>query len=220
MVAAKKACTCPTCAVVCKGRFGGCPEVWAAGLRPVAPPVVRVALAAPLAPTPAPASPAPLAPSVPAPVAAAVDPQSEPVTAALASIRDEVEVVHLDLGDILIGLKEVRATVDGLTRTTAANVDSLRQELAGVTQLLARQQAALDKLVEAQAAATGARSSYEQLVEERRLRMAAATTAEATVSPGLRGLLPRIQHVLHNGHTDAEHPIPAPDLPEADRQTS
>ena len=73
--------------------------------------------------------------------------------------------------------------------------------------------------MEAQAAATGARSSYEKLVEERRLRMAAAAAAEATVSPGLRGLLPRIQHVLHNGHTDAEHPIPAPDLPEADRQT-
>ncbi|MEA2828878.1 MAG: hypothetical protein QOG43_3317 [Actinomycetota bacterium] len=200
MVAGKKACTCATCAVVCKGRFGGCPEVWAAGPRTLGSPVVKVALTA-----------APVA----AEAASGPDALSEQVASALASIRHDVEGVHLDLNGTIIGLKEIRDAVDELARTTAANVDGLRGELAGVTQLLARQQAALDKLLEAQSTVIGARTSYEKLVEERRLRMAAAA-ADESGSAGLRGLFPRIQRSLHNGHTDAEPPIPAPDPPEAD----
>jgi hypothetical protein len=209
MVAGKKACTCPTCAVVCKGRFGGCPEVWAAGPRAVAPPVVRLALAVPLAPTPDPPAPAARnGPAAPAPPAPAVDPLPEQVTSALATIRSDVEGVHLDLGDTIIGLKEIRDAVDELTRTTTANVEALRRELSSVRQLLAEQQTALNKLVDSQASAIGARSSYEKLVEERRQRMAAAGVEDTT---GLRGLLPRIQRTLHSAHSDHDPPPPAPE---------
>ena len=95
MVAGRKACTCPSCAVVCKGRFGGCPEVWAAGPRTVDA-AGRAALAAP-APLPPPPPRRPRAssePSRPSSIRFGAGHGGPGHRSAATS-----KVVHLDLGD-------------------------------------------------------------------------------------------------------------------------
>jgi hypothetical protein len=204
MAAGRKACTCPDCAVVCKGRFTGCPEVWAAGPRTGSQPVLKLATNMGSSAPSASAPPAPPA-RRPEPVAVVLPPD-ERVTVVLDSIRHDVEGVHVDLNDTILGVKELRAAVADMGRTASANIESLRRELASVTQLLTRQQATLDKLVESQAAqaaqlaqATQAaqsaqaagtpdvRSSYEKLVEERRAKMAAAGAAAAAAAAAAAG---------------------------------
>ena len=162
MVAGRKACTCPDCAVVCKGRFTGCPEVWAAGPRTGSQPVLKLAtkvgssarlrrpgrLRRPLDRAPAPVEPV-----------AVVLPPDERITVVLDSIRLDVEGMHGDLNDTIAGVKQLRDAVDDMGRTASANIESLRRELASVTQLLTRQQATLDKLMESQAAGQQAQAA-------------------------------------------------------------
>ena len=244
MAAGRKACTCPDCAVVCKGRFNGCPEVWAAGPRTGSQPVLRLSTNVGSSQPPAPPGPPAPAPAPPRasqrrvePVAVVLPPD-ERITVVVDSIRLDVEGMHGDLNNTIAGVKELRDAVDDMGRTASANIESLRRELASVTQLLTRQQATLDKLMESQAAATAqaaaagtpdVRSSYEKLVEERRAKMAASGAAAAAAAAAALGTATNVnghlgpvrrglQRALHHTGTPESQPsTSAPELREADR---
>ncbi|MEA2686129.1 MAG: hypothetical protein QOE93_1324, partial [Actinomycetota bacterium] len=127
MHAQAASCVCPGCGSVCRGRFTGCPEVWAAGPRTGSQPVLKLATNMGSSAPPASSASAPPAPPArrPEPVAVVLPPD-ERITVVLDSIRHDVEGMHVDLNGTILGVKELRNAVDDMGRTATANIEILR----------------------------------------------------------------------------------------------
>lgn len=201
MVAGRKACVCQSCAVVCQGRFAGCPEVWATGPHPVPAPTVK---------------PSSIAVPHPGLESSAIKPSAtssgpgvpDAVKKSLASLRRDVAAVHLDLSDTVLGLKHVRDTIHDQSESLRETVESLRRDLAAVCELVVQQQAMLREMAE-QGAMTKSRSPLERMIHDRRARAQQAPAETGNGEPvSATTSVPNFERSQPNGHTDFGHPAP------------
>jgi hypothetical protein len=184
MRAGRKACTCQSCAVVCKGKFNGCPEVWAAGPRTIEPSAPsRLALSNGAAPVVSTKTIA-VKPHAVSHVRAVPD----DTEAAIASLRHDVEGVHLDLSDVVASLKGLSDSVRDEARELRESNDELRRELGMLAELAGQQQALLSQIAEAQATPPDSRSSLERILHDRRARSHSKGAEQADGAPSLRAV--------------------------------
>lgn len=178
MVAGKQACTCQSCGTVCNGKFGGCPEVWAAGPRAVAPVRFRGRRTASLSPSrDATMPPLPAAIPVPAP---------DRVAPVLETLRHDLAAVGADLVGVRGELDEMHDAADSQAEALDESVGTLRRGLDAVADMVKRQQALLDAMAAAQA------TIIVDLAEQRQEMLSALAETRKAVAAEMTALQQRI----------------------------
>lgn len=182
MVAGTAACTCPACGTACKGKFGGCPEVWAAGPRRVAP----LRLTRTRAGTPPPSRTGTEAAKPPTPAVTPV-PVADGAGKALKSIHRDVAAVGADIAGVRGELEQLQETLDDRAQALDESVEYLRKGLEVVTEMVTQQQALLNAMAEVQAA------TIADLAEQRQAMHVALAEAREALVAEMTGLQQQLQ---------------------------
>jgi hypothetical protein len=221
MVAGRDACSCPECGVVCTGKFGGCPTVWARG--PVAVGVGRRTrrdreVGADRHSDPGASPPAmtnllvPLSESMPTD-----DDGAEPTEDRLAAIAQELDVRHRMIAEAMASLSNDVARAEAamaeqlqIERRSFAEVRSNAAETARLLRVAVDEAHA--RLADAQRATEDARVTFERsqdVFDAQREGMAEAVAALNSTRHGLEQRVAHLDETLPRSRAAAETALAA-----------